>query len=821
MNPAQWQQVKALFEEILDQAPADRAAFLDAACPDEALRREVEALLASHEEATAEGRFESPMFEETGFDEPVAASSMRAGQRVGAYRIVEEIARGGMGAVYLAERADAQFDKRVAVKLVRHGLDSDALRRRFRAERQILARLEHPHIARLLDGGMTETGLPFLVMEYIEGVRIDQYCNDHQLSTSERLELFLTVCDAVQYAHQNLVVHRDLKPSNMLVTKQGAVKLLDFGIAKLLDEDAATDSGDELPLTRTGMRMMTPQYAAPEQVRADLVTTATDVYALGIILYELLSGQRPYRLGGLSPGEVERVICDEEPARPSTAVTRPADTGATRPATPEEISRMRATEPDKLRRLLSGDLDTIVLKALRKDPARRYLSVEQFAEDIRNYLAGRPVTARPDALSYRASKFIRRHWVGVLATTLVFLSLVTGIAATAWQARVADQQRRKAEQRFADIRQLASTFLFELHDDIADLPGSTAAREHLVTRSLEYLDRLAQDADANADPSFLLEIATAYRKVGDVQGNPTNANLGQTQAALASYYKATTTAQSVLDTNPDDPEARRTLALIQEKLSDVEAATGNLQAADSAMRQAVALYQTITQTHPEKPENWTQYAIGLIKQGDLMGNPNFSNLGDSLAALALYHRAQPLLDSLYAVDSSQANVFRLRGLIHERIGTIYDLMDQNDAALEAFQTSLELREAYAAQHASNTNAIRDLAVAHEKMGDMFVKANRLGEALRRYDQSKDIFEDLWQADTVNAQARLSLAISYIHLGDVSGYSEQPNLGRRQDALAYFRTSLAFIEHVYEADSTNTRTKFLRDLVRGRIDHLGG
>lgn len=438
MTPERWQQVKALFEQALERPPDERAAFLDQACHgDEALRREVRSLLSSHDDAP--GFLDQPLSLDAPSGDDGAAHT---GQRIGAYRLVREIGHGGMGAVYLAERADGQFHQQVAVKFVRHGVDSATLRRRFRAERQILARLDHPHIARLIDGGVSENGLPYLAMEYVEGTRIDHYCDAHHLSTNKRLRLFLAVCKAVHYAHQNLIVHRDLKPSNILVTEGGTVKLLDFGIAKLLDDNAAATPLDEAP--RTGMRVMTPEYASPEQIRGEPVTTAFDVYALGIILYELLAGQRPYRLSGLSPGEMERIVCEKAPARPSTAVTREAQTDAMRAATPEEISRMRSTQPDKLRRRLAGDLDTLVMMALHKDPSRRYRSVGQLSEDLRRHLDGLPVTARPDSFAYRISKFIRRHWMGVAAAVFIFVSLLGGTATTAWQACVAEQQRRKA-----------------------------------------------------------------------------------------------------------------------------------------------------------------------------------------------------------------------------------------------------------------------------------------------------------------------------------------------------------------------------------------
>ena len=325
------------------------------------------------------------------------------GRVVGPYRIVRELARGGMGAVYLAERCDGQFEHRVALKLIKRGMDSDEILRRFLAERQILARLNHPHIARFYDGGVTAEGQPWFAMEYVPGRPLTRHCEERRLGVAERLRLFQDVCDAVRYAHQNLVVHRDLKPSNILVSEAGEVKLLDFGIAKLLE------SGDD-QLTRTELRALTPEYAAPEQLRGEPVTTATDVYALGGVLYELLTGRRATRFERHTPAELERVICTVDPPPPG----------------------------------VSGDLDTIVLKALHKDPARRYPSAEALLDDLRRQESGLPVLARPDSVRYRAIKFIQRHRVGLAASGMVFLALLAGLGATLWQARVASREAARA-----------------------------------------------------------------------------------------------------------------------------------------------------------------------------------------------------------------------------------------------------------------------------------------------------------------------------------------------------------------------------------------
>ena len=423
MRPAgeRWARVKELFEAAVDLDPNERTALLDKECGgDEALRGEIESLLKSDERT--DGFIEQPAFEiprdlfPNNVEEPVV------GRQFGAYQVIREIGRGGLGAVYLAARADDEYRKQVAIKLVRRGLDTEDILRRFRNERQILAQLDHPNIARLIDGGTTDDGLPYFVMEYVNGEPINAYCDANVLPTTERLKLFRKVCAAVTYAHQNLVIHRDLKPSNILVTPEGEPKLLDFGIAKLLS------SGDEL-FTQTipALRVMTPEYASPEQVKGDKIMTTSDVYSLGVLLYELLTGQRPHRLKTHTPEEIARAITEQEPERPSTVYAEHPD--------------CRPQNPKSLR----GDLDNIVLMAMRKEPARRYASVGQFSEDVRRHLEGLPVLARKDTFAYRSSKFVSRHRIGVAAAALVLLSLVGGIVATLIQVRTAGRERAKSE----------------------------------------------------------------------------------------------------------------------------------------------------------------------------------------------------------------------------------------------------------------------------------------------------------------------------------------------------------------------------------------
>jgi eukaryotic-like serine/threonine-protein kinase len=433
-------QVRDVFDRAVQLTSGDRPDFLQRACgDDEGLRREVERLLAAYDDLGDIFDFDDEDSHEPGARPPGVP------EVVGAYRIVREIGRGGAGAVYLALRDDEQFRKAVAVKLLRPGFQSTELLRRFRHERQILASVEHPSIAKLLDGGTTAEGLPYLVMEYIDGVPVDEYCETNQLSIAARLELFCKICAAVQFAHQNLVVHRDIKPGNILVTADGVPKLLDFGIAKLLDPSAFSLTVD---ITHADSRPMTPEYASPEQIRGEPVTTASDVYSLGVLLYRLLTGRRPYRLRTEHLPELARAICEEDPARPSVVITeRVADTDlhSARSETSKPATGGTTLTPERLRRQLRGDLDNIVLKAIRKEPHRRYVSAEQLADDIQRHLADLPVRAASDTVGYRAAKFLRRHRVGV-ATTAAFVIFVTAAAAVlAIQAGTIARERDRSE----------------------------------------------------------------------------------------------------------------------------------------------------------------------------------------------------------------------------------------------------------------------------------------------------------------------------------------------------------------------------------------
>jgi eukaryotic-like serine/threonine-protein kinase len=506
-----WPEVKSLLEQALEVPRQERAALLARICAEPALVAEVEELLALEDHTG--GLVDEPFFS---FRQP--ALELEAGRRLGPWRLLRPIGKGGMGTVYLAERADGAFDLTVAVKVLNTGLHTEELISRFGAERHILARLIHPNIARLLDGGTSEDGRPYLVMEHVEGEPIDQHCDRRRLSTRARLELFRAVCSAVQLAHQNLVVHRDLKPANILVTAEGTVKLLDFGIAKLLKPQEGTEIQSAQTLARLGGAPLTPRYASPEQFRGEPITTASDVYSLGVVLYELLTGHRPYRLDTLSPTEIERVVCEAQPPRPSTAVRRSEELatadGGRLLLTPEAVAGVREGDVARLARRLAGDLDTILLTALRKEPERRYTSAERLSEDIRLYLASLPIRSRPDSFGYRAGKFVTRHAVGVTVAAAGLALLLAFAGVMTWQRlEIAARSREVARER--DRAEATKEFLLELIGQ-AD-PRLAKGREITIRQALDQrAGRLA--GETSLDPAtradLLDALGVAYRSLG-------------------------------------------------------------------------------------------------------------------------------------------------------------------------------------------------------------------------------------------------------------------------------------------------------------------
>jgi len=630
LTPERWAQIRQIFDGALERSEVDRAAYLRVVCArDDDLRREVESLLASHDSA---GDFlDKPAASFSGATQTLNSSGIDLqeyppGHRVGAYELQKCIGRGGMGSVWLATRFDNEFKKQVAIKLVKRGMDTQEILRRFRLERQLLAGLTHPNIAALIDGGSTPDGLPYLVMEFVDGIRIDRYCEQHKSTITERLKLFRDVCAAVQYAHGNLVVHRDLKAGNILVTADGTPKLLDFGIAKLIRTEFDTLAAAE---TRPELRPMTLDYASPEQVRGEPITTATDVYSLGVLLYKLLTGKSPYGLTARSDSALRKAICEQEPIKPSAVVL--TDEKAVIPDATQKIDVSQEETRDKARRRLkkklAGDLDMIVLMALRKEPLRRYASVEQFSGDIRRYLEGRPVIARSDTFGYRAARFIRRNAVAVAAATVAVLTLFGTAIFELRSAQRAAQEDSVAESRLKVIEAESRRQQVELSNSYYALAESQSPPAALQTYRSALASFRAFEKTHPGDPTASTFIAHTAMKVGDLapeealdlyteartrteplaKDNPSDyfaalEGLGRAQlnnrdvlGALASFSRALQFAETRGD--------RRDLACANFWVGTVLAYNGETEAGTAKLRKAFEIYRDLAGAHVNGPED--------------------------------------------------------------------------------------------------------------------------------------------------------------------------------------------------------------------------
>jgi eukaryotic-like serine/threonine-protein kinase len=730
VSAERWKRVEALFERILEAPAAGRPEILDAIA-DAELRTEVESLLQAHQEAG--GFLDEPdrFFSSESFE----VDSLAPGQVIGRYRIIREIGRGGMGAVFLAERADDEYKKQVALKLIKRGTDTDSVLRHFRNERQILAGFDHANIARLFDGGTTESGLPYFVMEYVEGLSLDEYCQAHALSVVERLKLFREVCAAVSYAHRRLVIHRDIKRSNILVTAEGVPKLLDFGIAKLLQED------DGPQATMTGLQLMTPESASPEQLRGQPVTTATDVYSLGVVLYELLCGRSPYQFASQSPHEMARVITENEPRKPSTAVARNGDSQFEVPHS----------------KLLKGDLDNIVLMALRKEPERRYQSVEQFSEDIRRHLEELPVLARQDTWAYRAAKFARRNKAGLAAAALVLLILIGGIVATSQQARIAKREKIRAERRFNDVRKLANNVLFDYHDAIRDLPGATKVRERLVKDALNYLDSLA--GEANGDPGLQRELAAAYDRVGDVRGGQSSGSLGDTAGAIESYTKALRIRAALVAANPGDAQARRDLASSHKKLGGRFLVTEQTSLGFAELQKALEIYLDLTREQPGAGD----LELELIETRNMIGGV-LNSRDDVVGALKQYRASLALSEKLATANPQDPRTRRAFWRSLELVARVLSAQNDLTGAVETSKKALELGEKLVADYPLNADYRRGLVLSYQNAGDILTRNDRSG-ALQCFLRALALDEELLAADPANALTRKDLAYAHMRIAD--------------------------------------------------------
>ena len=696
LSSERYRRLEPILDAALDLQPDERERYLAQVCAgDPALRAEVDALLAADARDTgvlerSSGEYIVELFgvlRADGDHEP-AAPALREGETVGAYRIVRSIAHGGMGEVFEAERADGQFEQKVALKLIRRGVESAETRRRFLQERRILARLQHPAIARLLDGGITDRDQPWFAMELIEGQAITAYCDVHRLPIERRLELFETVCEAVQYAHRNLIVHRDLKPSNIYVTPDGQVKLLDFGIAKLLP-GGEVESTDE---TATQWRVLTPEYAAPEQVRGDAVTAATDVYALGVVLYQLLTGYRAHRFERSTPGEVERVVCEQMPAAPSRIVASAATytrlDGSKDEIDPEQVAGDRSSTRDRLRRTLSGDLDTIVLTALRKEPERRYGSVEALREDLRRYRAKLPIEARPVSTAYRLGRFVQRQRLLVGAALLLLAVLVAGLAATTWQARRATREADRARAVRDFVVQL-----FQGANPENALGRQITAKELLQIGTLRVDSLLADQPEVHAEllttlgsihymlgdhfraESLALRALDRWRELGEMDGLPAAVSLvelGRAYLGMDNFDAADSVFRQALrirerELGPDHYDVTQLVGA----LASVAMGRGDYARAESLETRAYDFYrERFGDDHLEVTHSLNRLAVLASDQGNLAR-------ADSLYTRAITIRKRDLPadhpDLLTAMEN-HASLLGTMGRVDESIALLQDVL---------------------------------------------------------------------------------------------------------------------------------------------------
>ena len=817
MQAKNWKKIKEIIGEVLELAPSERQKFLSEF--DDETRAEVESLLAFEEESESAMNLSAVEFSKDFFDED--EQNRLIGQQIGNYKIIGELGQGGMGAVYLGTRADGKFEQKVALKLLKREMNTSALRRRFQQEREILASLEHPNIARLLDAGTTDDKIPFLAMEYVEGLPIDVYCNKHKLDLSQRLDLFRKVCAAVNFAHRNLIVHRDLKPSNILVNDEGNPKLLDFGISKILSAEFEQINSS----TVTKLGVMTPSYASPEQLQSKSVTTATDIYSLGVILYELLSGHRPFETKEADLKEIYKAVLEIEPPPPSALVETISkefklQTEAKTEILAEKISnneteanKMRHTTPQTVKlnpSSLRGDLDNIVLKSLRKEPERRYSSAENLAEDIHRHQRGLPVTARPNTFAYRAEKFISRNKASVIGGSLIILAIIGGIVATLWQARVARAERTKAEKRFGDVRKLANSYIFDVYPEIENLEGSLKAREKILTNALQYLDSLSNEA--SGDLELQSELATAYEKIGDVQGAQSNSSLGNVEAGLTSYRKAQKLREAVYSANPANLETKEKLANNYYTTARTLWNNSQTEEAEAEFEKGLKLRRELVAAQPDSVEAQNRLAILLIDYGAI---PAFNSQAEK--ALVLMNEAVEIIEKLRQKEPENAEFKKTLTRLLRTISQPKSAMGDYDGALKGLNQALVVSKELAIQFPADFRVQRGVWLTDSKICELFIDKRDGNSAIEPCVKSLEFPKAALAKEPENGVVEYDLAISHFNTARAFRLAENfPNtivqaekaievmskLSKKEPENMEYKRNLA----IYETESARAQIK---------------
>jgi len=811
LDDKRWRRLKDVFTEAVELAPALRSPYLSALrLNDKTLYQELAELI---EVDTAAGDFLDESISLESDSDALPASLV--GETIGHYKIVREIERGGMGVVYEAARFDGAFEQRVAVKLVNRHFFSDELIRRFVKERQILARLEHPNIVRLLDGGLTDDKTPYYVMEFIEGTPVNVYCRENNLNTNEKLELFTQICSAVAYAHRQLIVHRDLKPSNILITKNGQAKLLDFGIAKILD--AETDAQ-----TQTNNAPLTPAYASPEQISGETITTASDVYSLGVILYELLTEKTPLAIYSVGQMEIGRGIREIEPVAPSRAISDLGfgiwDLGFKSFNLKSSVSQSGRKLFDESRqntnpksaipnpKSLKGDLDNIVLKSLRKEKERRYLSVEQFADDIKSYLNGLPVKAHPQSFEYRASKFIKRNRLAVSLAAVAVLLITGGVVAAIWQSFEARRHQQIAEQNFNQVRKIANSFIFDYHDEIAKLEGSTSLREKLVVDAVNYLDAISSENTDN--PELLKESAVAYQKIANVQGIPYDGNLGKSDEAIENYQKSINLLEKASSLAPSDLSLKDELVKSYRSFGMIKFRSGDKEQAAVILKKALAVGEDLDRSEENNLDRKISFLRLKIALADVTAdrdNPAKLKLYKQVAAdaQALYSsnpRNEDLLKATMTSMQRTGSALEVEGRYEESSGNAEKARDYYLQAVEYNYQMLNYSKTFAAISSDKNVNKQGLMVSHTNLASILNLVGENDKALENIEISENLIKEIKKGDINNREIKLVeppiLSIKQRIL---------VNQGKLDAALKVAKNGLEIAEENRQSDPKNIET----------------
>ena len=718
-----WAQVSALFEEVRERPAPEREARLRAH-GDDTTRAAVAGMLRAYDT--------DPSFDPSaavGDSLGAILAPVLIGRRLGAYRLMAEIGRGGMGIVYEAHRDDDEFDRKAAIKIL-PAWSAAPVVERFRFERRVLAGLDHPGIAKLLDAGSTDDGMPYLVMELVDGQPIDAWCEARGAGVHARVGLVEKVCTALAYAHQRLVVHRDVKAANILVTGAGEPKLLDFGIATLLATDGAATTG----MTQTGHHSFTPDYASPEQIRGERVTTASDVYSLGIVLYRLLAAQPPYVVRGLSTLEAIRVVCEVEPPP------------------------MHTVAPPERRSVLRGDLDRIVAKALRKAPQERYGTIVELAADLRAWQEGRPVTAAAQSIGYRVRRFVRRNRGKVAVAAALALTLAGGVAATAWQARVAAAERDKAQQRFRQVREMSRALIFDVHDALRAVPGTTEPRRLLLARAVHFFDGLA--AGAGADNALKLELAEGYRRLGLVQGANGTDNLGDTAGATASLAKATRLLDEV---RRADAGSHAALNMSIETYGDLALVEPDDDAASRADTTRLALVGELERRNPTDVQSLMDLADGYSQAGIFRAEQNSLD-----GARRYYSDAVRIYEAIAARDVPRpADWLRAYSLTLKRLGAVEMVTDALADSERHYRQALALETDRVRGAPSNRQWLFERSYTLSDLGTLAQRQGRRDEAIRLWTEARGVRTEALAGDPKNVRLLSALASTMFRLGRAS------------------------------------------------------